>query len=243
MARIRLTHLRIVVFLMALILAAQICTTEALAGDALLEKELPGRWAFELEIQEAEGEPYEADVAYLTLEEDGRMSLACDGRDGGYLYTFEGTWSFEYVPDMDDRLTLKITSTDDPARASGPYNVECVYEAYTESWVENDTRYIYLILTEVSCSGVAPFEDAYGEDGAWIVALHREQGPNMKVVKCKEYVSLRKKPSAASARLERVPLGALVLAFPEYGEENGFIYCEYHDEYGYILSEYLQPVE
>jgi hypothetical protein len=138
-------------------------------------------------------------------------------------------------------MTLLFTSTDNPSRAGSDYRVECAYEAYTESWVENDTRITCLILNPpIRCSGVSPFEEVYGEDGA---ALVREQGPNMRVVKCKEFVSLREERSTSARRLAKVPLGALVLAFPEYGEENGFIYCVYHDEEGYILAEYLQPVE
>ena len=35
----------------------------------------------------------------------------------------------------------------------------------------------------------------------------------------------------------------MVLAYPEFGEKDGFILCVYHDEYGYILADYLEPVE
>ena len=65
----------------------------------------------------------------------------------------------------------------------------------------------------------------------------------MRVVNCKNFVSLRAKPAASSARLAKVPLGALVLALPGAEEQNGFVWCTYRDEYGYILAEYLQPVE
>ena len=87
---------------------------------------------------------------------------------------------------------------------------------------------------------MTPFEEMYGYDGA---ALYSRKEPNMRVVKCSSYVSLRTKRSKSSARLLKVPLGALVLAFPESGEENGFLLCLYHNEYGFILKEYLEPVE
>ena len=64
----------------------------------------------------------------------------------------------------------------------------------------------------------------------------------MQVVNCSDYVSLRKAADKSSARIERVPLGALVLAYPEE-EQNGFILCVYHSEYGYILADYLAPVD
>ncbi len=199
--------------------------------DADMIRQLPGQWT----------EAHEGAGTVLTLKENGEMTLYCYGVNGGAAYTCEGAWAYESVPDETGRMKLLFTSTDNPQRTGSGYSVECVYAAYTESWVENDTVFTYLILNPpISCSGVSPFEEVFGEDGA---ALHREQGPNMRVVKCKEFVSLREKRSKSSKRLAKVPLGALVLAFPEAGEENGFIFCSYHDEYGYILSEYLRPVE
>ena len=192
---------------------------------------LPGSWA----------EEYEGAGTVLMLEENGKMSLSCYSVDGSFAYTCQGTWSYTPIPGYGSQMTLLFTSTDNPSHAGSAYSVECVYEAYTESWVENDTLITCLILNPpVRCSGVSPFEEVYGENDA---ALSREQGPNMRVVKCKEFVSLREERSTSAKRLVKVPLGALVLAFPEYGEENGFIYCVYHDEEVYILAEYLQPVE
>ncbi len=226
--------------LLVLILVAQFFVTTAGADDAELLKIIPGRWVFTDLLEEPGQEPQEADLAILTFGEDGRVSLSCDGRDGGYAYSCEGTWTFELVTDSMDRLTLLFTSTDDPAQAGGEYRVECVYSVYSESWEENDTQYIYLLLEPVGGSGVSPFMDIYGYDN---LALHRERGPNMRVVNCKSFVSLRSEPSKSAGRIAKVPLGAVVLAFTEYGEKNGFILCSYHDEYGYILAEYLQPLE
>ena len=215
---------RIVLFLFVLFLAAQ-----AFANDAELLRDLPGEWADE----------YEGTGAVLTFDQDGTMSFYGygAGKDGPFAFTCAGTWSFELVPDAMDRLTLVFTSSDAPSRAAP---AECVYDVYAESWVEDDILNTWLIFEPVSCSGVSPFDILYGDNSA---ALHREQGPNMRVVNCSEYVSLRESPSASSDRLAKVPLGALVLTFPEAGEENSFTWCVYHDEYGFILSEYLEPVE
>ncbi len=223
-------HARFIPLLLILPLA--LCLPAgAFADDAELLRDLPGRWADE----------YEGSGAVLTIEEDGSLSLCCfgTGKDGSFARTFEGTWTFELVPEMMDRMTLLFTSSDDP-RADGGCPVECVYNVYAESWVEEDTLNTWLIFEAVSCSGVSPFEAVYGDNSA---ALHREQGPNMRVVDCSEYVSLRSEPSRSSDRLAKVPLGAAVLAFPQAGEENGFTWCVYHDEYGYILSQYLAPLE
>ena len=234
---------RFAALLLAVLLAAQAFLTAASADDAEQIKLLPGVWTFTDSAgeQTAEEEAPKADLAILALEENGKMSLLCRDRTGGYVCACEGVWSCEFVPEGMDRLTLLITSTDLPSKAGGGYRVECAYDFYTESWVEKDVQHIYLLLEEAGGSGVSPFAEVYGEDCAGGLALHREQGPNMRVVNCRDYVSLREKRAASSKRLAKVPLGAQVLAFPEAGEENGFIQCVYHDQYGYILSKYLQP--
>ena len=85
--------------------------------------------------------------------------------------------------------------------------------------------------------------EVYGEDVQGPLALHREHGPNARIVNCRDYVSLRAKRSTGSARLAKVPLGAMVMAFPEFGGENGFTLCEYQGKTGYILTEYLELSE
>lgn len=201
--------------------------------DAEMLRLLPGQWA----------DAYEGAEIVLTLKENGEMSLSYRGTDGAfaYTYTYTGAWSYETVPNQSGQFALSFTSTDNPLYAQSAYSVKCVYAAYTESWVENDTLITYLLLNPpIECSGVSPFEDIFGSNDA---ALHREQGPNMRVVNCNEFVSLRQTRSTSSARLAKVPLGALVLAFPEAGEKNGFISCVYHDQEGFILSKYLQPTD
>ena len=169
--------------------------------------------------------------------------LLCSGADGEYLYSYEGAWSLTLVPDEMDRLTLLFTATDHPAYEGSGYSAECGYSVYAEGWVEEDVEHTYLILEDEAASGVSPFQDILGEAGGWPIGMHREEGPNMRVAHCKSFVSLREERSVSSARLAKVPLGAEVLAFTRYGEENGFLLCVYHGEYGYILSEYLEPIE
>lgn len=231
-------------FLLVLLLAAQAFALTAFADDEALLEALPGQWIFSAytEEQEAGEETPEADLAILTLNRDGSLSLLCRDKEGGYLCTCEGVWSSELVRDGMDRLTLRFTSSDLPAHA-GAYSAECTYNIYSEGWVENDIHHTYLILEEDGSGGTSPYVELYGEDAAWSLALHREQAPNMRVVRCSSYVSLRESRSKSSAQLAKVPLGAQVLAFPENGNENGFLWCVYHDTYGYILKEYLQPIE
>ncbi len=237
--------LRVGTVLLVLFFAVQAFGMTACADDEEMLGYLPGPWTFTayLEEQVAGEETPEADLAFLTLEENGEMSLVCYGKDGEYVCTCEGSWSFELITGGMDRLTLLFTSSDGPFVPESGYRAECVFDVYAEGWVENDTEYTYLILEETEDSDISPFEEVYGEDGEPPVALHRDKGPNMRVANCKDWVSLREKRSKSSARLAKVPLGAAVLAYPEIGDENGFILCVYQDEYGYILSEYLEPIE
>ena len=208
----------------------------ALADDEELLRDLPGQWAVDVDDEGA----VQVDVAFGA---DGALTFFCRDRDGNDLYAYDGTWSFELVTDGLDRLTLLFTSTDNPEYAGSGYRVECVYNVYGEGWDENDVHHEWMILEDGKCSGVSPFEDIFGEAAGWSIGLHRETGPNMRVVNCKNYVSLRAKPSATSERRAKVPLGAHVLAFMEYGEQSGFLFCSYQGEYGYILSEYLEPID
>ena len=65
----------------------------------------------------------------------------------------------------------------------------------------------------------------------------------MRVVNCKEWVSLREKPDASSECLVEVPLGAVVANCANASK--AFIYAEYGGLSGYIMSQYLEvvPVE
>ena len=61
--------------------------------------------------------------------------------------------------------------------------------------------------------------------------------PVMRVVNCKEYVSLREQPDSKSKRLKKVHLGEFVIEC--FDAENGFTLCTFDDRTGYIQSQYL----
>ena len=64
---------------------------------------------------------------------------------------------------------------------------------------------------------------------------------NQQVVKCNEYVSLRKEPNSSSERLAKVPLGAIVTHCVSY--YGTFVYCQYKGKTGFIKSEYLTKAD
>ncbi len=213
------------------------------AGAELFEPDwpgnLPGLWTLTGYEDEEEGTP-EVDLAYLTLGENGEMSFRKAGADGQSAYSLEGTWRLDREPDGPDLMTLMFSSYEDPSGGETRESIECVYDVYEEAWVDDSVIYTALIFMETQCSGTSPFYDVSGWND---VAMYRVQEPNMRVVKCKSFVSLRVSPSTSASRLVKVPLGALVTVRTEYGEENGFLWCAYGDEYGFILSEYLRPIE
>ena len=126
--------------------------------------------------------------------------------------------------------------------AGTEYHVTSVFLAYPDIWVDkNETRHTYLVLQQPQSDGISPLAETCGEDDN--IDLHRIEGPNMKVVKCKKNVTLREKPSKKAKSLLKVPLNAKVFAFTDQGITDGFYRCVYNEEYGYILAEYLAPVE
>jgi hypothetical protein len=60
---------------------------------------------------------------------------------------------------------------------------------------------------------------------------------SMEVVNCTSWTSLRKYPKTSSARLARVPVGAIVTNC--YYEDDKYTYCEYDGMSGYILNNNL----
>ena len=60
----------------------------------------------------------------------------------------------------------------------------------------------------------------------------------MRVVRCKEWVSMRTGPRKTFERIIKVPLGAIVQNC-RY-EKKGFVKCEYQGEEGYIMLKYLE---
>ena len=62
----------------------------------------------------------------------------------------------------------------------------------------------------------------------------------MRVVRVKEWVTLRAEPYKWSKALAKVPLGAIVYNCSTIREKKSFLYAEYEGVSGYILAEYLE---
>jgi len=63
----------------------------------------------------------------------------------------------------------------------------------------------------------------------------------MKVVRCKEWVTLRAEPYKWAKALAKVPLGAVVYNCSTIKEKKSFVYAEYEGLQGYILLQFLEP--
>ena len=100
-----------------------------------------------------------------------------------------------------------------------------------------------LILVLSFCCCVSLGEEAEEETEAPAetkVLNEKDYIGTMRVVNCKEWVSLREKASQNTDRLVKVPLGELV--YDCYKDVKGFVYCQYQGTYGYILNKYLEKV-
>ena len=62
----------------------------------------------------------------------------------------------------------------------------------------------------------------------------------MRVIRCKEYVTLRAEPYKTAKALAKVPLGAIVYNCSKIKQKKSFVYAEYEGLQGYILLEYLE---
>lgn len=58
-----------------------------------------------------------------------------------------------------------------------------------------------------------------------------------KVVRCNEYITLRKIPSTKGEEITKIPLGSIVTVYS--GAENGFYYINYDGMEGYALAGYI----
>ena len=62
----------------------------------------------------------------------------------------------------------------------------------------------------------------------------------MRVVRCKEYVTLRAEPYKTAKALAKVPLGSIVYNCSKIKQKKSFVYAEYEGLQGYILLQYLE---
>ena len=101
---------------------------------------------------------------------------------------------------------------------------------------------LFLILCLCCCTGTAE-RKTVEKDRYYLGA--------MRVVKCRDYVSLREAPYKTATVLAKVPLDSIVLYcnnnVAKYAPSNYkkqaklFIRCEYDGMEGYILKQYLKP--
>ena len=101
---------------------------------------------------------------------------------------------------------------------------------------------IIILILCLSCISASAARKSVVKDQYYIGA--------MRVIKCKDYVSLREAPDKNAAVLAKVPLGSIVLycnnnvrqyAQGQYRKQASlFIRCEYDGQEGYILKKFLQ---
>lgn len=99
-------------------------------------------------------------------------------------------------------------------------------------------KMLCFIMTLVMLIGTVSLALAATDRGPKVVKDSKYYGA-MRVVRCREWVSLREGPRKTFNRIMKVPLGAIVMHC-RY-EKKGFVHCEYQGEEGYIMLQYLEP--
>ena len=120
----------------------------------------------------------------------------------------------KYADTSSERLAkIPLGATVRSCVAAGKF-VKCTYGG--------KTGYVLAGYLKNASSSSASSEDLIGE---------------ARVVNCASFVSLRATPDTSAKRLDKVPLGAYVIA--KGSASNGFVKAEYKGQTGYILAKYL----
>lgn len=136
-----------------------------------------------------------------------------------------------YVVNCSEWVSLRSSPSTSAARVAkvplGAAVIDCQPATTTFTYCTYNGASGYVLTEYLSVN--APY--AGGSDG---------YVGEMRVVNCNEWVSLRSRPSTSSARIAKVPLGAVLMECTRYSSQ--FIYGNYNGQWGYVLSEYLSRV-
>lgn len=159
-------------------------------------------------------------------------AFACDGCDeSGYLGTMSVVNCREYV-------TLRAQprkSAAAVARVPLGAEVETYHRIgeFTECYYGD--LHGYILSTYLSYEIGAYEGDTYAMDDTAVAEDSYYMGERT-IVNCNEYVTLRSRPSTASAALTRIPLGQSVEC---YSYNDDFVVCDYNGLRGYVLLQYI----
>lgn len=181
---------------------------------------------------------------------DGFISCDYDGKSGFILNQYLGMTDFS-----DDDMILgnqmvvnvsEYANMLDSPYSSGRRLTRVPVGAVVTSCVSSSGNYVYCVYQGVSgyisSSYLKKANYSVTRQDASVVKKYEGLFPEitgpMEVVRCDEWVSLREKASASSARLAKVPLGAQVTGCLQVSDT--FVYCCYLGVWGYVQKAYLQ---
>ena len=142
----------------------------------------------------------------------------------------------KYVVNCDEWVTLREYPSTQAYAVTRVWRGEKVTAyAYNGEFTECEYNGLhgYILSYYLSSSKPRPVKnvdpDEFGyEEGDYI--------GTMRVVNCREWVTLRSRPSTSASAVVHVPLGAKVEG---YWYNSRFVECYYHGMHGYILADYL----
>lgn len=185
--------------------------------------------------------PFGAPVSYVSSAENGFYKIIYNGQTGYGLASYLSTTPQERPATAQDTRTYQtcyvvnckqsITLRTSPSTSAGEYCQIPLGAAVT--YVENASNGFYKVIyngqTGYALASYLSF------DASDVAVSNRIY---MKVVNCKQSITLRKVPSTSADEFCQIPLGATV----EYlgTAENGFYWVSYNGYDGYALASYLE---
>lgn len=136
-----------------------------------------------------------------------------------------------YVVNCNESITLRVSDS------TNAKEIKQIPLGAAVSFMENAANGFY----KVSYNGSIGYElasylsvDPYDH---YVASTKASTVWSGKVVRCNEYITLRRTPSTKGEEITKIPLGAIVTVYS--GADNGFYYIDYDGFEGYALAGYI----
>ena len=136
-----------------------------------------------------------------------------------------------YVVNCNESITLRVSDS------TNAKEIKQIPLGAAVSFMENAANGFYKVSYNVSTGyALASYlsVDPYDHYVASTTASTVWSG---KVVRCNEYITLRRTPSTKGEEITKIPLGSIVTVYS--GADNGFYYIDYDGFEGYALAGYI----
>ena len=177
----------------------------------------------------------------------GELVTGCESASNGFVKcTFDGQTGYileKYLKTTTEPSDAKVLPNQQVTKCTSWVSLRKEADTSSERLAK-----VPLGATVKSCVLTGSFvKCTYGGKTGYILAKYLKDASSTpaadltgeaRVINCTTYVSLRATPDTSATRLNKVPLGAYVIA--QGAASNGFVKVEYKGQTGYILGNYLK---